>query len=193
VAAANGVALEDLHMTKTLGIIAAAIVALSLLIPTAGEARPEAADCEVTRKAVRAEIDAACPCDGPNAHTDYLRCVSKKLRDLSACATGADGMPSCGPVSRLCAAKIRRTAARSACRKPAGMVTCCVPTQRECAGDSTPGDRTKDGTCTGTTRKCDSVTECLVPKCELAATAERCGLIGGTVGLGRDCATACAP
>jgi len=180
-------------MTKNLVIVAAAIVALALLIPTAGEARPERTDCEATRKAVRAEIDAACPCEGPNAHADYSRCVSKKVHDLSACALGAGGTRSCGPVSRPCAAKIRRTASRSACGRPADMVTCCVPKQRDCAGDSTPGDGKKDGTCTGTTRKCDSVTECLVPKCELAATAERCGLIGGTVGLGRDCATACAP
>lgn len=180
-------------MTKTLGTITATVVSLALLAPTTAQARRDGPDCETARTAVQAEIGAACPCDGPDAHANYVRCVTKKLRDLSACAPAADGKRSCGPVPRLCAAKIRRTAVRSACGKPAAMVTCCVPKQRDCAGDSSPGDGKKDGTCTGTTRQCDRVAECMVPKCELAATAERCALIGGAVGAGRDCTTACAP
>lgn len=180
-------------MSKTLGTITATLVALALLAPTTTNARPDRPDCEAARTAVQAEIDAACPCDSPDAHADYVRCVTKKLRDLSACTPAADGKRTCGPVPRLCAAKIRRTASRSACGKPAAMVTCCVPKQRDCAGDASPGDGTKDGTCTGTTRKCDRVTECMVSKCELAATAERCALIGGAVGTGRDCTTACTP
>jgi hypothetical protein len=66
-----------------------------------------------------------------------------------------------------------------------------LPKQRDCVGDDAPGDGKKDGTCSGTKRACDRITECLVSKCELAATAERCALIGGTVGNGRDCARAC--
>lgn len=179
-------------MTKTLGSFAATLVALTLMAPAAAFARANGPDCDAAQKAVQAELDAACPCDGANAHADHVRCVTKKLRDLSACAPAADGKRACGPVPRQCAAKIRRIASRSACGKPAAMVTCCVPKQRDCEGDPTPGDGSKDGTCTGSTRKCDRVAECMVPKCEPAATAERCGLVGGTVGSGRDCATACS-
>ena len=180
-------------MIKTLEIVATTVVALILMAAAAANARTNGPDCETARTVVQAEIDAACPCDGPGVHADHVRCVTKKLRDLSACAPVADGQRSCGPVPRLCAAKIRRTATRSACGKPAAMVTCCVPKQRDCAGDSSPGDGKKDGTCTGTTRKCDRVVECMVPKCELAATPERCTLVGGTLGNGRDCRTACTP
>lgn len=179
-------------MIKAVEFIVATVVAFVLVAPAAANPRPGGPDCEAVQAAVRAEIDAACPCDGPNAHGGYVRCVTKKLHDLSACEPDAEGKRSCGPVPRLCAAEIRRTAARSACGKPANLVTCCVPKQRDCAGDSTPGDGKKDGTCAGTSRPCDRVTECMLPKCQLAANAERCGLIGGTVGSGRDCTTACA-
>lgn len=179
-------------MTKTLGLISTLLLVLTLPTPPAALARMDGPNCDEARKAVQAEIDAACPCEGPRAHADRVRCVTNKLRDLSACSPAADGKQrSCGPVPRQCAAKIRRIAARSACGKPTDTVTCCVPKQRDCAGDPAPGDGSKEGTCTSSTRKCDSVTECMVPKCELSATAERCAAVGGTVGAGRDCATAC--
>ena len=178
------------HLGKVLMI--AATLALGLSASNA-DARANGPDCEAAQAAAQSEIAAACPCGGPGTHADYVRCVTKKLRELSACTAGEDGKRSCGPVPRQCAGKIRRVASRSACGKSAETVTCCVPKQRDCEGDATPGDGQQDGTCTGTKRKCDRVTDCLVPKCELAATAERCGLIGGTVGNGRDCATACAP
>ena len=57
-------------MIKTLGILVAVVFAI--VTPTAGEARPGGTDCEAARKAVQAEITAACPCDGPSAHTDYV-------------------------------------------------------------------------------------------------------------------------
>ncbi len=177
--------------TRTLGFITATLFALCLMAPGAALARGEQPDCEAARKAAQAEIDAACPCDSASGHAEHVRCVTKKLRDLTACTPSAEGTKVGGTVPRRGVAKIRRLAARSACGKPAGMVTCCVPKQRDCAGDTTPGDGQKDGTCTGTTRKCDRVADCMVPKCELAATAERCGLVGGSVGRGRDCATAC--
>jgi hypothetical protein len=169
-----------------------ALVAAALVLIGSGPvlARPADVDCEASRRTVQAEIDAACPCDGGSNHSAYVRCVTDKLRDLSAC-TQTDGKRSCGPVPRLCAAKIRRVASRSACGEPAETVTCCLPKQRDCVGDSKPGDDKKDGTCSGTQRRCDRITECLVSKCELAANADRCKLVGGTVGTGRDCASAC--
>ena len=180
-------------MTKTPPIIAAAVICLALTAPAPATARGNGSECETARKTVQAEIDTACPCDGPGAHADHVRCVTKKLRELSACVPDASGKRSCGPMPRACAAQVRRLASRSACGKPAAMVTCCVPKQRDCAGDPNPGDGNQEGTCSGTARKCDRITDCMVPKCELAANQERCGLIGGTVGSGRDCSTACAP
>ena len=178
------------HFTKIF-TIAATLAALGLPAANA-DARSAGPDCEAAQAAVKADIDAACPCGGPGNHGEYVRCVTKKLRELSACTADDSGQRSCGPVPRQCAGKIRRLASRSACGKSADTVTCCVPKQRDCEGDATPGDGKKDGTCTGTKRKCDRVTECMVPKCELAASAERCGVIGGSVGSGRDCSSACA-
>jgi hypothetical protein len=178
-------------MSKTLGLIATIALSLTVFVPTAALARVTAADCDTAEKAVKAEIDAACPCDGAPAHADHVRCVTKKLRELSSCAPGVDRKHSCGSIPRACVAKIRRVASRSACGQPEGTVTCCVGKQRDCTGDNNPGDGVKDGTCQGTKRKCDRVTECVVPKCEIAASAERCAVIGGTVGKGRDCSTAC--
>lgn len=180
-------------MIKILETLLATAVALTLLAPAAAHARASEAECDAALNAAQAELEAACPCDKADDHGSHVRCVNRKLRDLSTCAAGTDGKRSCGSIPRACVPKIRRLASRSACGKPADMVTCCVPKQRDCAGDSHPGDGKKDGTCTGSKRQCDSITECLVPKCELAASAERCTVIGGTVGTGRDCTTACTP
>ena len=179
-------------MIKPLAVVVAIALSLAFSAPPAAAARPGGPDCDAAQKAVQAEIDAACPCDGAGAHSDHVRCVTKKLHEMSACPPDASGKRSCGSIPRVCVAKIRRVASRSACGKSAETVTCCVAKQRDCAGDNNPGDGNKDGTCTGTKRKCDRVTECMVPRCELAATAERCTAIGGTVGSGRDCSTACA-
>jgi hypothetical protein len=178
-------------MIKPLAVVIAAAATLTLWGPPTASARTAGPDCDAVQRAAQAEIEAACPCDGAAAHTDHVRCVTKKLRELSACTPDASGKRSCGSIPRTCVAKIRRLASRSACGKPAETVTCCVARQRDCAGDSNPGDGKKDGTCTGTKRKCDRVTECMVPKCELAGSAERCTALGGTLGKGRNCSTAC--
>jgi hypothetical protein len=179
-------------MTKSFGFAAFAI-ALVLVAPSGSFARPAGQDCDAVQSAVQTQIEAACPCDAAAAHADHVRCVTKKLRELSSCAPDANGKRSCGSIPRACVPGIRRIASRSACGKPAENVTCCVPKQRDCAGDEHPGDGQQDGTCTGTRskKKCDRVTDCLVPKCEVAASAEVCDAIGGTVGTGRDCSTAC--
>ena len=118
-------------MSKTLGLIATIALSLTVSTPTAAPARVTAADCETAAKAVKAEIDAACPCDSAPAHTDHVRCVTKKLRELSSCGPGADAKRSCGSIPRVCVPKIRRVASRSACGQPEGTVTCCVGKQRD--------------------------------------------------------------
>ena len=125
------------HFGKIL-TIAATLAALGVSASNAA-ARPNGPDCEAAQAAAQSEIAAACPCGGPGTHADYVRCVTKKLRELSACEAAGDGKRSCGPVPRQCAGKIRRVASRSACGKPAATVTCCVPKQRDCEGDATPG------------------------------------------------------
>lgn len=176
-------------MTK-LHPVAVALFALAL-VPTAAFAKPANRDCTTAAQGAQAAIDAACPCDTAADHDQHVRCVAKKLRELSSCKPGPDGKRVCGPLPRICAARLRQTAMRSACGKPAETVACCVPRQKDCVGDQHPGDGQQDGTCAGTTRKCDRVTDCVVPKCQLAPNAERCKTFGGTVGTGRDCATAC--
>lgn len=178
-------------MTKILGSLTALALVLTLSTTGPAHARATATECDAAQQAAKAAIDAACPCDTAADHADHVRCVTKKLRELSACTPDASGKRSCGPIPRGCLGKIRRVASRSACGKAAETVTCCVGKQRDCVGDTNPGDGVKDGTCSGTKRKCDRVTDCVVPRCEVAASADRCKAVGGTVGTGRDCATAC--
>jgi hypothetical protein len=181
-------------MTRSEALIGA-LAALALLSSGAGTAGAGAggrADCSKARSAVRSQIDAACPCDNDAPHADFVRCVTTKLHELSACPRGADGKPICGPVPRTCVGQIRRIASQSACGK-SDAVTCCIPKQHDCADDPAPGDGNPQGKCSGTDRPCDKVGDCLIAKCELAPNAERCQLAGGTLGKGKDCSTACAP
>ena len=170
-----------------------ALAALALVSSAAGTAGAiERADCAKARSAVRSQIDAACACDSDMPHAGYVRCVTTKLHELSACQRGQDGMETCGPVPRMCVGQIRRLASRSACGK-SDVVTCCTPKQYDCTGDPAPGNGNPQGMCSGTTRPCDKITDCLIAKCQLAPNAERCQLAGGTLGKGKDCSTACAP
>jgi hypothetical protein len=117
--------------------------------------------------------------------------VARKLKELSACSSGTDGVRSCGPVPRACVGRIRKVASRSACGKR-DAVTCCVPRQHDCVGDSTVGDGRQDGTCSGSRKPCDQVADCKLPKCQLMPDTDRCPAFGGTPGKTKDCATACA-
>jgi len=179
-------------MTRSEALIGT-LAALALLSTGAGTAYAiERADCAKVRGEVHSQIEAACPCDGDVPHAEYVRCVTKKLHELSACQPGPDGKPACGPVPHMCVGQIRRTASRSACGK-SDNVTCCIPKQHDCAGDPSPGDGNPLGMCSGTNHPCDKVADCLIAKCHLAPNAERCQLAGGTPGKGKDCSTACVP
>lgn len=157
---------------------------------TAGTAR--SSDCAQARSTIQGELAAACPCEGSTRHADYVRCVTKKLRELSECTLGKDGTRTCGPLPRACFGRIRKLASRSACGEPAN-VTCCLPKQHDCVGDTKPGDGKTDGVCSDSTRRCDRVTDCMLSKCQIAPSVERCRLAGGTLGDGKDCSTACTP
>ena len=144
------------------------------------------------RASLQAQVDGACPCATASSRPAYLRCVNDQLRDLSGCRKGPDGKPICRPISRACATAVRRTASQSTCGEP-DTVTCCIPRQHECVGDLKPADGKKEGRCSATSRPCDGLADCLITRCRAASSAARCLQVGGTVGAGKDCNSACAP
>jgi hypothetical protein len=164
--------------------------ALAFLLVAGGSASAARHDCDAVSDAVQAQVDAACPCDGAATHGKYVQCVARKVRALAACETSTEGVKSCGPVPRACVGKIRRVASRSACGRD-GAVTCCLPKQHDCVGDAKPGDGKSDGTCSSSRRKCDQMSDCVIPECQLATSADQCTLVGGTVGRGKNCRSAC--
>ena len=173
-------------------VVAAMALVFTLTGAVSGSAAPPGRpDCDQVRQNVKGQIDSACSCEGAATHGEYVRCVTKKLRELSDCRPAEDGKLSCGPVPRACVGRIRRAATRSTCGS--NEVTCCIAKQHDCVNDPAPGDGTAAGTCAGTPRPCDKITDCRLPKCSSASSAENCQRAGGTVGTSRDCTTACAP
>lgn len=175
-------------MMRHLAVLAALLISAQALPAQAGP-RP---NCDEARSAVQAQIDAACPCASASDRASYMRCVSAKIRELSACHKGANGEQVCGPLPKLCMGAARRVVARSTCGQP-DAVTCCVPRQHDCVGDSKPGDGVKEGTCSRSKQPCDTLADCKIPACRQTSTTERCTAAGGTVGKSKDCSTACAP
>ena len=96
-------------MTR-LPLLTSAIAVALLLAAPAAPARAERVDCEPVHSTIDAELTAACPCDGFESHGRYVRCITRKLRAMAACETGADSTRTCGPVPRSCVGKIRRIA-----------------------------------------------------------------------------------
>ena len=136
------------------------VIALTLLLAAPTTARAERVDCEAVHSQVDAEITAACPCDGFPSHGKYVRCIARTLRTMAKCQTGNDGDRECGPVPQKCVGKIRRVASRSTCGR-GDAVTCCLSRQHDCRGDATPGDGNKQGLCSGTSKPCDTLSDCL--------------------------------
>ena len=175
-------------MLERAGIVA---LLITMAIPgvSSAAARRGCGDAQAT---VQAQIDAACPCTAAASRTAYLRCVNNTLRELSGCHKAADGAPLCRPVSRPCASAVRRAASGSTCGE-AATVTCCIPRQHDCVNDRKLADGKKEGVCSGTNKPCDGMADCKIPRCRAASSAERCTQIGGTVGSGQNCNTACTP
>ena len=171
-------------------VVAGAAVAI-LLYAYGSDTASAREDCDAVAQSVRGKIASACPCDTAETRGDYIRCVRRKLDELSKCTKNAEGGKECGPVPRQCVGKIGRTASSSTCGKP-DLVTCCLPRHQDCRNDPHPNDGNAEGKCVGTTKACDKIEDCVIPKCQPYPDADRCVQAGGTVGKGGDCATACA-
>jgi hypothetical protein len=171
-------------------LLAGAAASIVLWAGAFGVATAQREDCDAVAQSVRAQLASACPCDAADAHGGHVRCVTKKLRELSECKKNATGMKDCGPVPRQCLGKIRRVASSSTCGQPQ-LITCCIPRQEDCRNDPHLGDGKAEGTCGRTKKPCDKLDDCVVPRCQAAASPDRCVAVGGTVGKGGDCNTAC--
>jgi hypothetical protein len=177
---------------NTAKFFAGAVASILLLAGAFGVADAKRDDCDAVAASVRAEIASACPCDAASGRTGHVRCVTKKLRDLSNCKKDAGGSKACGPVPKPCLGAIRRVASHSTCGVP-DLVTCCMPHQQDCRNDPNPGDGKAEGTCGRSKKACDVLSDCVVAKCQPATSAGRCVAVGGTVGKSNDCNTACTP
>jgi len=165
--------------------------ALVLCGGATGVANAGREDCDAVAESIRSQIARACPCDSAADRNAHVRCVTKKLRELSDCKKDATGNRECGPVPRQCLGKIRRVASSSTCGSPE-LVTCCMPRQHDCRNDPNPGDGNAQGTCGRSKKACDKLEDCVLPKCQRAPSAGHCVASGGTVGKSGDCSTACA-
>ena len=83
----------------------AVAVLLYAFAPPTASARE---DCDAVAQSVRGKIASACPCDTAGTRGDYIRCVRRKLDELSKCTKNANGTTSAelktnsGPISWWC-------------------------------------------------------------------------------------------
>jgi hypothetical protein len=173
-------------MKKMIGLLVLGVSALTVTFMVT----PARAACPVD---VGAELAAACPCSGPAGlpsgrtwknHGQHQSCVVRFRNDLrrQGCLT-ADAQRT-----------IASCSARSTCGK-ADAVLCCAVSSTGICSDTSPGDGSKDGTCSNdATVACDSATDCTIlsgPRVRKDALA--CTVRGGySSGTGSVCG-GCAP
>jgi hypothetical protein len=145
------------------------LLAAAFLVSPVPAARAAQVDCEAARCAVRAAIEARCPCSAAPNHGQHVSCVTRVVRELS------DQIPN------NCRGKVVRCAAASTCGK-AGFVTCIRPKDR-C--DTATGTCARDASQT-----CVTDLDC-TSRCKVTSSAERCLAIGGTVGASSSCCPGC--
>jgi len=138
---------------------------------------------------IAAQVAAMCPC--PEAepgkpwknHGRYVSCV----------ATNTNILFKQSDVARSCKRGIRRCAARSTCGKP-GAVRCCLTKDRECIGDTLPGDLNPDGHCErNVDLACDTNADCAETKCKIQRDTDRCLAKGGVDNGTGSCCGGCSP
>jgi hypothetical protein len=99
------------------GAVAAIGLAVAMVSGARSAVRAECTDAAASA-AVRAEIEAACPCAAATDHRSYVRCA----KTVVGAAVAQQMLPS------GCASAVRRCVNRSTCGRPAGWVTCCRTT-----------------------------------------------------------------
>jgi hypothetical protein len=121
--------------------------------------------------AVRADIQAHCPCNGN--HGQYVSCVARHVRDAVRD----------GDVDVNCKGAVTKCAARSTCGKKDGFVTCTLCDPGTCDG----------GFCDDGATACAADSDCpaVVNRCSTKSSAERCEAKGGVVGSGSCCEATC--
>jgi hypothetical protein len=145
------------------------LLTIGLVTLIAGSAHARCNDSRVD--SVRAQILAACPCNGN--HGQYVSCVAHAIRDAVRN----------GDVDPNCKGAVTRCAARSTCGKKDGFVTCTI---------CEPGTCT-NGLCDDGVTACmdDAGCPAVVNKCSVKSTAERCEARGGLAGSGSCCNAVC--
>lgn len=155
------------------------IVILGWLVLLPGYARAQG-DCEAARCAVQDAINQQCPCTEATNHGRYVSCVAHVVKTLSRDGT----------IPTNCKGKVKRCAAKSTCGKPE-FVTCDIPRAGACG---TPC--TADASaicCADATTVCAVDADCVVSKCKIKSSAERCTAAGGTIGASSTCCADCTP
>lgn len=175
-------------MTTLIGA-SAAVAFLVLGGATSAQAKTCTPDQQALAAQVEAEVAAMCPC--PEAqpgkpwknHGRYVSCV----------ATNTNILFKERGIANSCKRTIRRCAARSTCGKP-GAVRCCLTRDRECIGDTVPGDLNPDGYCErNVDLACDTNADCAVTKCKIQRDSERCLAKGGVDNGTGSCCGGCSP
>lgn len=165
-------------------------VLCSVLLPSLTlMAEPARADCPAD---VGAAVAATCPCDGIQGvpwrnHGKYQSCVVRLRNALNKQGCPPEALKT-----------IARCAAKSTCGK-AGFVLCCADSSVGTCSDTTPGDGSKDGTCSNdATIACDTNADCTVgvPHIKRSATVctDRPGYyVSGTGSVCAGCQPPAAP
>jgi len=161
-------------MISKLSMIVTATLLALLVGPGPVRAQDEAQTCEDARCLFQQEITDRCSCDDVRNHGQYVKCVGKVIRELTAA----------NPQFKNCRGKLVRCAARSTCGKE-GFVTCnrvelgvCEPVLLVC---SEPVGQV-----------CATNGDCVISsRCSTKRSAESCTDRGGIVGDTPTCCSKC--
>jgi len=154
------------------------VAAMALaLVATGARAQDTELTCEDARCMFQQEVDTRCPCSGARNHGQYVKCVGKVIRELTAAH----------PEFKSCRGKLVRCAARSTCGKE-GFVTCTRVVATGTCDTATGFCLDADIATTACTTNDDCV---LATRCSTKRSAEQCIERGGFVGDSPTCCSNC--
>ena len=151
-------------------------MAAAIALMATGARAQDTLTCEDARCIFQQEVTANCSCEEARNHGQYVKCVGRVVRALTAA----------NPEFKNCRGKIIRCAARSTCGKE-GFVTCNRNVTGTC--DTTAGLCLDEGI---TDVPCLSDADCVVgTRCSTKRSAEKCEARGGIVGTSPTCCSDC--